>query len=618
MYQPSRLISFALLVCLAGTLNAREIRNWSAPPFWNPGEKEISKDGFSTQGAEAVAALPTPPVPFVGITPCRIVDTRGNGFTGAYGPPALGGNATARVFNVPAGPCPGIPADAAAFSINIAAILPAADGFLTAFPTGETQPNASTLNYLGGEVVANAAVIAAGTSGSISVFVNVTTHVIIDINGYYAGSVVTTLNGLSGNVSVAAGSNVTITPSGQTLTVAATAGPGGQLPVGSSGQTLRHDGSSWLASSALTNDGTNVALTGALGLPTSFLVTAGAVRFLHNFGPENTFLGASAGNLTLSGGENTGIGAGTLFSNTFGFANTAIGVRSLQFNSTGNFNTAIGRNALKALSAGDWNTAVGSSALELNGTGDSNTAVGHTAMNNSNLGNNNTAVGASAMHFNYSGNSNTALGDHALTSIYSGGNNIGIGAYAGQQLTTGSNNIYIGNQGSTGAETGQIRIGTVGVHTAGTVIVGIHGFSAIGGIPVLVNSGGRLGTSSSSSRFKTDIREIGEASEGLMSLRPVAFRYKPDVDPTGLAQYGLIAEEVAEIYPELVVYDENEAPYTVRYDLVNSLLLNEVQRQHRHIEEYRAEMDELKARLARLETALQANPGPEKKETPLP
>ncbi len=199
MVQLRRRISCVLLGCLASVLNAQEIANWSAPPFWSPAEKAVSKDGVSTQSAEAVAGLPTSPVPFVGIAPCRIVDTRGGtGFTGAYGPPALGGNATARVFNVPAGPCPGIPADAAAFSINIAAILPAADGFLTAFPTGGTQPNASTLNYLGGEVVANAAVIAAGTSGSISVFVNVTTHVIIDINGYYTGSAVTSVTAGTG------------------------------------------------------------------------------------------------------------------------------------------------------------------------------------------------------------------------------------------------------------------------------------------------------------------------------------------------------------------------------------------------------------------------------------
>ena len=234
MPHPPRLISFALLACFAGALNAQEIRNWTAPPFWSPAEKATTKTGPSIQGAEGVPGLPTSPVPFVGIVPCRIVDTRGNGFTGAYGPPALSGLATARVFNVPSGPCPGIPADAAAFSINIAAILPAEDGFLTAFPTGGTQPNASTLNYLGGEVVANAAVIAAGTDGSISVFVNVTTHVIIDINGYYAGSVVTTLNGLSGDVSLAAGSNVTITPGGQTLTIGASGG----LPSGTHSEPI--------------------------------------------------------------------------------------------------------------------------------------------------------------------------------------------------------------------------------------------------------------------------------------------------------------------------------------------------------------------------------------------
>jgi N-acetylneuraminic acid mutarotase len=178
---------------------ADEIRNWTAPPYWGgPVRAKVPEESPGGVATEAAEGLPTVPVPFVAIVPCRVVDTRGNGFTGAYGPPALVGNAAARAFNVPAGPCPGIPADAAAFSINIGAILPAADGFLTAFPTGGALPTVSNVNFLANEVIANSAVIGAGTSGSISIFVNVTTHVIIDINGYYTGSAVTSVTPATG------------------------------------------------------------------------------------------------------------------------------------------------------------------------------------------------------------------------------------------------------------------------------------------------------------------------------------------------------------------------------------------------------------------------------------
>jgi hypothetical protein len=568
MPQPPRLISFALLACLAGLVKAQEISNWSAPPFWSPAENAVSKHGLSSQGAEGATGLPTSPVPFVGIAPCRIVDTRGNGFTGAYGPPALGGNATARVFNVPAGPCPGIPADAAAFSINIAAILPAADGFLTAFPTGGAQPNASTLNYLGDEVVANATVIGAGTSGSISVFVNVTTHVIIDINGYYAGSVVTTLNGLSGNVTLTAGSNVTITPSGQGLSISTTGGPGGLLPAGATSQTLRHNGSSWVANSALTSNGTNVALTGILSLPFPVQVNSSGAKFLHTLGPEdsqgNTFLGISAGGFSLPGNNNTGVGYFALF---------LAGPESAN------------------------NVAVGQSAL-LNATGSANVGLGNRALPRLTAG-----------------NSNVALGSGALENLTAASGNISIGTNSGLNISTGSNNIYIGNAGFNN-ESGQIRIGNAAFQN-GAVIVGIAN-SVVAGTNVVVNAGGRLGVAASSRRFKEAIRDVADESSGLMRLRPVTFKYKPEIDPEGRGQYGLIAEEVAEIYPVLVVQDDDGRPFTVRYDFVNSLLLNEFQRQHRSIEAQRVEIDELKARLARLETALEANPGPGEKEVPLP
>jgi hypothetical protein len=486
-----------LLCCGVALLGANawadEIRNWSAPPYWSvPVRARVPEesDGLRTEAAEV---LPTAPVPFVAIVPCRIVDTRGNGFTGAYGPPALAGGATARAFNVPAGPCPGIPADAAAFSINIGAILPAADGFLTAYPTGGTLPTVSNVNFLANEVIANAAVIGAGTSGSISIFVNVTTHVIVDINGYYRGGLVTALNGISGNVTLISASPelIQVTPQGQNIEFDVS--PNDFLPDGTENQTLRHNGAEWVATDTLKTFTNSVSVAGSLNLPDAVRVGTGCCGyFLHNSGSQTTYVG-----------YNSGVAGGT--------GNIGVGYQTIQ-STTGSGNIAIGNNIAPT-------------------------------------------------------------------------------------LTTGSNNLYIGNPGS-GNESGQIRIGRNDLHTQGTVIASIYGFGSSGGRPVNVTSGGRLGAPTSSGRFKEDVREIGRESDGLMSLRPVAFRYKKDHENGGLTQYGLIAEEVAEVYPELVVYDDGGRPYAIRSHLLDPLLINELQEQRREIED-------LKAQLAKLEALLE-------------
>jgi hypothetical protein len=161
-----------------------KVANWSAPNFW-AAPARLSRGDVEVDLIEPMSAegLGTVPMPFVALPPCRVVDTRNA--AGPYGGPALVGLAAARTFNIPGGPCPGIPADAGAFSINVAAILPAGDGFMTVFPTGTPQPTASDLNFLGGETIANALIVPAGAGGSIDVFVNVTTNMILDINGYY-------------------------------------------------------------------------------------------------------------------------------------------------------------------------------------------------------------------------------------------------------------------------------------------------------------------------------------------------------------------------------------------------------------------------------------------------
>jgi hypothetical protein len=176
------LLGLALLTPLPAQETV-DIKNWSAPPFWAPPKAAKPDDSASSVQPMEVEGAASP-MPFIATTPCRVVDTRNA--NGPYGGPAIGGGAPARTFAIAGGPCPGIPVGAGAFSINVAAILPAADGFLTVFPTGVAQPLSSDLNFLGGETIANALIVpAGGASASINVFANVTAHLIIDINGYY-------------------------------------------------------------------------------------------------------------------------------------------------------------------------------------------------------------------------------------------------------------------------------------------------------------------------------------------------------------------------------------------------------------------------------------------------
>jgi hypothetical protein len=381
----------------------------------------------------------TNPMPFIAVTPCRIADTRGNGFTGAYGPPSLAAGVS-RDFTL-ATQC-GVPTEASAISLNITVTNTQGPGFIKIYPSLTTPPTVSTLNFLAGQTIANAAVVALSGGGTVTVVAGVSgTDLIIDTNGYYGGA---------------------------------------------SGGTF------------------------------------------------NTFLGLSAGNPGTTGQNNTGIGGFALSANTSGFGNTALGLFALTANTQGNLNTALGYSALPHVSTGS--------------------------------------------------------------------SNIAIGIAAGTQIFTGGNNIYIGSAGFND-ESGQIRIGDACCQN-GAVIVGIYGSTAVSGVPVVVSPGGRLGTIVSSSRFKRDVRDVADESDALMRLRPVAFRYTEDLDPTGEAQYGLLAEEVAEVYPDLVVCDAKGRPEAIRYQEIEPLVLNEVQKQRRTIDEQRGEVEALKARLAKLEAAM--------------
>jgi hypothetical protein len=197
------------------------------------------------------------------------------------------------------------------------------------------------------------------------------------------------------------------------------------------------------------------------------------------------------------------------------------------------------------------------------------------------IGNGNTADGADALLNNRTGNNNTASGDGALANNTTGINNIALGALAGTNLTTGSNNIYIGSGGRS-TESGTIRIGT---QYGRTFVAGISGVTVAGGVGVIVDTNGQLGTVVSSERFKDAIKPMDKASEAILSLKPITFRYKHELDPEGIPQFGLVAEDVEKVNLDLVARDEQGKPYTVRYEAVNAMLLNEFLKEHRTVQE---------------------------------
>jgi hypothetical protein len=285
--------------------------------------------------------------------------------------------------------------------------------------------------------------------------------------------------------------------------------------------------------------------------------------------------------------------------------NTAEGDDALFSLTTGTENTALGFGALYSNTTGDSNTATGSLALFSNTTGVRNTANGFVALANNTTGERNTATGRGALANNTTGSSNTASGFNALRENTTGNSNIGLGNFAGSNLTTGDNNIDIGNVGVAG-EANTIRIGTQGTQTA-TFIAGING-TAIGGggSTVRVDANGQLGTAPSSARFKQNIHPMDKASEAIHALKPVTFHYKKELDPEGIPQFGLVAEEVAKVNPALVARDDKGKVYTVRYEAVNAMLLNEFLKEHRKVEAQQATITQLKSTVAQQKKDFQA------------
>ena len=549
--------SAIVLLAMASFMSAqtgleREIaplQNWPTPLYWHPTEAE-ARDTLAGSDAprmrsNATATLTNPPVGstalvFVAMTPCRIVDTRTSaGFTGAFGAPHLNGGAS-RTFPIPTSTTCSIPSLAKAYSFNVTVVPPGPLGFLTMYPAGQSLPLAATLNALQGQVVANAAIVPAGTSGSVNVFASNNTELVIDINGYYA------------------------------------------TPTDSNNNTA-------LGASALASNTTGGQNTG-IGFSALTSNTTGA---------QNTASGYSALASNKDGSYNTANGFAALSLNTSGFENTAIGNSALRLNTTGFDNTAIGQDALLMNIDGNGSAAVGVRALRNNTSGYNNIAVGKEALFMNSGGAGNTAAGFQALHGNTTGILNAAFGADALQLNATGNSNIALGSSAGFNVLH-DNNIEIGN-GGTSADNNTIRIGDIFIHTS-FFAGGVRGVTTgvADAVPVFIDSQGQLGTANSSRRFKEDIIDMGDASSGLLRLRPVTFRYKKAYsDGSKPLDYGLIAEEVAEVYPDLVVRGADGQIETVQYQKLAPMLLNELQKQQETIRS-------LEQRLASLEALLTA------------
>jgi hypothetical protein len=733
---------FLPVVLTGQTAQVVPLKNWAAPLYWQPNQAGRQTTGRAAPGIRPlVTQISTGALTFVAIAPCRLVDTRGTaaGFIGPtpFSGPSLVASSTttfpvqsaAEATTTAPTPCGTIPSTAQAYSFNITVVPKTAGGvdFITVWPAGSAQPAVSTLNDGQNAILANAAVVPAGTpSGGVNVINSgpATTDLIIDMNGYYAA----TGSGGGSITSVTAGTDLTgggasgaVTLSLDTTMVPTLAGPntfagpggnffmGGSVGIGTAtpvaalevNGAAQVDGNVTASGNMVTTSGSisssgNISLYGDIvdnGIiiyrepynPSNVAVGPGAGAGSDSSGVGNTSTGCGtmAGNgggsgcgggsgnarpmppapralgsgddphpdtsagvtgsyntahgyLALSslsnGYYNTGMGAyslsangagyyntadgyAALNNNTSGYGNSAVGAGSLASNTTGSSNIAVGLNTLDSNTSGGGNVAVGNDALDSNTIGAFNTAVGHLALVLSSTLCCNTAVGALALE-ETTGGANTAIGYDAGAVITTGSNDIAIGAYAGSTVTTGSNNIHIGTAGVS-TDNGIIRIGGNtafgdAANQKAFYASGI-GTTTVSGVAVLVNtSTGQLGIASSSRRFKEDIHDMSDASDGLMRLRPVTFRYKqPFDDGTKPIQYGLIAEEVAEVYPELVARSADGQIETVKYQVLDPMLLNEVQKQNQHaqrqdetIRRQEEQIRGLEARLAALEGLL--------------
>jgi hypothetical protein len=384
---------------------------------------------------------------------------------------------------------------------------------------------------------------------------------------------------------------------------------GPQGPQGPAGPNVIADGTVALPSIRFASDLETGVFSPSAG---KIALATGGQLFLHDIGTDNLGLGRGTLGRTTTGTHNTAAGRGALANNTTGSGNSAFGRTALGANTTGGSNTAVGFAALFSNSTGINNTAVGAGALAFGTTAGENTAIGKDALGWTTIGSNNTASGSAtlsqnttgsqntangwgALQRNTTGHGNTAVGMQALGFIQTGGFNTALGYLAGSNAVTSTSSIFIGHVG-TSNDTNLIRIGTQGTQTK-AFMAGIRGVTtgSNNAVTVMIDSNGQLGTVSSSRRYKERIASLADPTEMLMRLRPVTFHYKkPQDDGAKPVQYGLIAEEVAAVFPDLAVFNEKGQPETVKYHLLPSFLLAAHQRQQQSLAKQAAEIAELK------------------------
>jgi hypothetical protein len=447
--------------------DAVPLKNWTAPLYWQPNHAEANTNSYRASAAIAAPNTASPTggsaLVFVAMTPCRVADTRAStGFPSGLGAPSLSAN-TPRTFPIQSSSC-SVPSLVKAYSLNVTVVPPGALGFLTLYPTGAALPNTSTLNDSTGLIIANAAIVPAGTSGSVDAFANAATNVIIDINGYYAPPTDTNSNTSVGQGAL--GSNSTGSNNTASGTAALSANSSGSYNTGIGDQALEQN-----------TTGSNNAAVGTDAL------------FSNKDGSNNAAFGYFALSANTSGTQNTGLGDQALMQNVLVNFNTAVGTDALFANVNASNNTALGTGSMESNTAGSQNTAGGSGSLASNKGGSSNTAFGYTSLGANITGGTNVAVGVNALGVNTSSNGNVA-----------------IGYYAGSNIEF-SSNIMIGNSG-TSSDFRAIRIGKDQGSAFISVIRGVT-TGATGAVAVLIDANGQLGTISSSERFKEDIQGVG-------------------------------------------------------------------------------------------------------------
>lgn len=498
------------------------------------------------------------------------------------------------------------------------------------FPTdgGTAVPAAGALTVAGGSLITTS-----GAASTVTVGLNNGTDGQVIIGSTAGSPAYANITSTGGTITVSNGSNTinlevaasgttfaadsgSATPAAGTLTIAGnhginTTGAAATITVqidnaialGDLSVVTTGNDSLMLTSGDLTIAGTGASAGGNLNLPATGgtsagdigVINVGGTRYMHNYGTNNEFLGLGAGNFTLTGNNNIGIGANSLDALTTGATNVAVGIGALSAIDTENTNTAVGYNAGLVVN--------GSSGLQ----GHENTLVGHGAGNTITSGRGNTAFGMHAMGGPTTGSVNTAIGSYSLTNITSGNYNVAIGnptsTSANPQVTgagyayasSESSNIVIQNSGVVG-ESNVIRIGA---HGSGAgqqnkcFMAGIRGVTTgvADAVAVLIDSAYQLGTVSSSIRVKKNIEDMGNATGDLLNLRPVMFDYIDS--PSDRRQYGLIAEEVEKIMPDLVVYDKEQKPETVRYHELPVMLLNEMKKMQARIEALEKRLESL-------------------------